>query len=464
MATPYPQRHPLMSGPFEPIRFECAYADLVVAGDWPAELEGALYRIGPNPQFAPRGPYNPLQGDGMVHAFRIANGCVDYRNRWVRTSRWRLEREAGRALFATSDPRGHDPSVAGAPDDGAANTNLVFHHGRLLALEEGHPPIEIDPESLETAGPFDFGGGLPGSMTAHPKIDPVSGEMIAFCNFPGGRFDGSLELYEASRSGEVVRRRLEGPFPALVHDFAITPRNLVFVVCPVTVSMERVRAGGPAIAWEPALGTRVAVVPRDGGEAHWYRAPPCMAWHLLNAFEDGGNIVVDLCQQAAPAFPFADGSVSPEADLRQYLARWTLDPVSEIVAIGRLSEIVCEYPRIDERKTGSAYRFGFFATCGGPGTGDLVHRGLGRYDHSTGRMEVWRGNPDEALSEPVFAPRRPDAAEGDGWLLATIFSERSNRSRLAIFDANRLEDGPLAMAHLDHRVPAGFHGIFVAAP
>ncbi|MCC7268034.1 MAG: carotenoid oxygenase family protein, partial [Caulobacteraceae bacterium] len=162
MAEPYPADHPLLRGAFEPIRFEGDYADLAIEGEWPAGLEGALYRIGPNPQFAPIAPYNPLQGEGMVHAFFMAGGRGAYRNRWVRTRRFELERAAGRALFATGDPRASDPSVAGVDDQGAANTHILLHAGRLLALEEGHPPIALDPTTLQTFGPWTFGGRLPG--------------------------------------------------------------------------------------------------------------------------------------------------------------------------------------------------------------------------------------------------------------------------------------------------------------
>lgn len=184
MAKPYLSDEPLLQGVFEPIRCECDCPDLVIEGAVPEDLSGALYRTGPNPQFAPRGKYNPLQGDGMIHAFTISSGRVSYRNRWVRTRRWSLEHDAGRALFATSDPRDNDPLVAGVEDEGAANTHILAHAGRLLALEEGHPPIEIEPDTLATIGPFDFAGRLAGAMTAHPKIDPVTGELVFFGNFP----------------------------------------------------------------------------------------------------------------------------------------------------------------------------------------------------------------------------------------------------------------------------------------
>ena len=192
----------------------------------------------------------------MIHAFHIADGRVAYRNRWVRTRQWTLERGAGRALFGTSgDPRDVDPEVAGVRTDGVANTHIVWHAGKLLALEEGHGPIEIDPVSLDTIGPWNFDQQLPGNMTAHPKIDPVTGEMLFFANFPSRAFTGEIAFYVADAHGRIVRHQsVQGPFPALVHDFAITRDFVIFVVCPVTLSIERARAGGAA--------DRVGAVPR----------------------------------------------------------------------------------------------------------------------------------------------------------------------------------------------------------
>ncbi|MDP3748274.1 MAG: carotenoid oxygenase family protein [Phenylobacterium sp.] len=464
MALPYPH-DPLLAGAFEPIRMECDYADLPIEGALPAELEGALYRIGPNPQFAPRGPYSPLQGDGMIHAFHIARGRVAYRNRWVRTRQWELERAAGRALFATADPRDHDPQVAGVASQGAANTHIIGHAGRLLALEEGHPPIEIDPLTLETLGPYDFAGRLPANMTAHPKVDPVTGEMVFFANFPTRDFDGALALHVADAAGTLTRSiKVAGPYPALVHDFAITRDHVVFVVCPLTLSLARLRAGAPPIAWEPELGVHVGVMPRSGtcADVRWFAAPPCMVWHVLNAHGEDGRIHVDLCQQDAPAFSGPDGRPAAEASLRQVLTRWTVDPGADApVSVRRLSEVVCEYPRIDERRVGLPYRYGYVAALGGPGTGDLLHRAIGRYDHATSEMALWRAPEHCAVSEPVFAAKPGASEEGVGYLLATVFDARRNASHLAVLDATNIEAGPIARAHLDHRVPAGFHGSFV---
>jgi carotenoid cleavage dioxygenase len=211
-----PNISPYLSRGFEPLRMECERDHLTIEGEIPKDLDGTFYRIGPSPQFAPRGIYNPLNGDGMVHAFEVRDGQVSYRNRWVRTQQWMIDHAAGRAMFGTSgNPADSDPGVASMRTDGVANTNLVWHGSRLLALEEGHAPIEMHPDSLETIGGWSFDGRLPRNMTAHPKIDPATGEMIFFANFPTGRLTGDIELYFADAAAALTRAQMiRGPFPA----------------------------------------------------------------------------------------------------------------------------------------------------------------------------------------------------------------------------------------------------------
>jgi carotenoid cleavage dioxygenase-like enzyme len=454
---------PFMSRGFAPIGMECDYGHLAIEGTIPRQLNGTFYRIGPNPQFPPRGTYNPLNGDGMVHAFCVSDGRVAYRNRWVRTEQWRIEHAAGRALFGTSGlPTDNDSSVAGTRTDGVANTNLIWHGGRLLALEEGHAPIELDPVSLHTIGRWSFRDKLRRNMTAHPKIDPQSGEMLFFANFPAGRISGDLELYIADPAGELVlAQSLSGPFAALIHDFAMTRDFIVVAFCPVTVSVRRAMAGLPLIAWEPERGTHVAIAARRGEDVRWFSGPASMAWHSMNAFNEDGRIVVDVCQQEVAMFPLADGSPTDPRRGTQRLTRWEFDWTKPgNFSVETLCDERCEYPRLDERRLGTSHRYGFVACLGGPGSGDLFHRGVGRFDYIARRMRIYAAGPRSAVAEPVFVPRDPEAGEGEGYLLTNIFDEDRNTSHLAIFDAEDLESGPIARAHLDHRVPVGFHGLW----
>lgn len=456
--------NPYLSDGYAPLRVEHCHERLDIEGTVPAALSGTFYRIGPSPQFEPRGTYNPLNGDGMVHAFAIRDGRVAYRNRWVRTQQWTLDHEAGRALFGTTgNPADSDASVAGQPTDGVANTNVVWHAGRLLALEEGHVPFALAPDTLDTLGHWNFAGALPRNMTAHPKIDPATGEMLLFANFQDIRKAREIAFHVADCSGTLVRSQIiEGPFAPLMHDFAISRDFAIFAFCPVTVAMKRMMAGKPLLAWEPELGTHVAILHRGSGEVRWFEGEACMAWHSMNAFNDGDRIVVDVCPQAAPMFPFADGTPPDPSRAAQHLTRWEFDWSRPGAFVStRLHEDACEYPRIDERRVGLVHRHGYLATDGGPGTGDIFQRGVGHYDFTSGAFRKWHAGARSAVAEPVFVAGGP--GEGEGFLMTNVFDEVSGRSYLAILDAENVEAGPVARAHLPHHVPVGFHGQWVAA-
>lgn len=453
---------------FAPIQFETDVERLLIEGDWPMDLRGTLYRIGPNPQHEPIQPYNPLLGDGMVHAFHLDGGAVSYRNRWVRTQQWQLEHEAGRALFASSgNPMHNDPAVGPMRTDGVANTNLCWHSGKLLALEEGHPPIELDPGTLETKGVWTFDGRLPNNMTAHPKVDPENGEMIFFANYPRKVFDGEIAWYVADRDGTLTgQHTLSAPFAGLVHDFAVTKEFVIFLICPATISVKRAMSGGPAVAWEPGEGTRICLVRRDDpDQVRWVSLPARFVWHVLNGWNDGGRVTIDLCEQEAPALPLVDGSMAADESVwQQRLGRWTIDwERPEEVSAQILSDVVCEYPRGDDRFAMKPTGHGFFACHGGPGTGDIFHRGIAHHDFNDKRMTTYFFRGTSAVSEPVFVPASEQTSEGHGYLLCVVYEEETDRSHLAVMDAQNIAAGPMAVAKLEHRVPMGFHGCWLDA-
>ncbi|HYC24074.1 MAG TPA: carotenoid oxygenase family protein [Candidatus Bathyarchaeia archaeon] len=233
-------RNPLLQGNFAPWRVEGDAEDLEVIGKIPDGLEGTYYRNGPNPAFEPIGRYHWFDGDGMIHALRLHAGRASYRNRYVRSAGLLEERNAGRALFAgiVSASRDEAPRFKST-----ANTNIVFHAGRLLALVESSLPTELVPGTLETVAPYDFDGRLGSPMTAHPKIDPESGEMLFFGY---SAFPPYLQLHVADAGGRLVRSEaIDVEWPSMMHDFAITREHVVFILCPVVFSFEnRCKARG----------------------------------------------------------------------------------------------------------------------------------------------------------------------------------------------------------------------------
>lgn len=470
MSQPFPP-NPYLSGNFAPILMECDAPDLPILGALPKELRGTLYRNGPNPQYAPRDErYHWFLGDGMIHAFRIEEGRVAYRNRWVRTTKFQRERAAGRALYGSwGNPATTDPSVAGTDSGGVANTNIVAHARRLLALEEAHLPVELDALSLETQGYCDFAGKLKGRFTAHPKIDPETGEMVFFGYSIDGPFTRAMLYGVVDRTGALTRLdRFDAPYSSMVHDFMVTRDYVIFPILPLTGSMERATQGKPGYAWEPAKGAYLGVMRRDGSVAdiRWFAGDPCYAFHPMNAWEEGSRIVLDIMQYpAAPLFPLPDGTPGDPAKADAYLCRWSLDLAgnSNRFESERIDDLRGEFPRIDDRFAMAPYRHGYYAAIARSSGHGAKYDSLAHLDHSSGRRTLYTLPEGDGFSEPVFVPRAANAAEGDGWLLATAYRGAEKRSDLLVFEAGALADGPIATAQLSHRVPFGFHGNWLDA-
>jgi carotenoid cleavage dioxygenase len=459
---PLPATDPADPGNLLPIDFEVDLPSLRVSGELPRELNGTFLRNGPNPRFSePKSHW--FLGDGMLHAFELNDGRARYSNRWVRTPKWKAESEAGRPLLYGGFGGGNaGVSVEPVPDSGTANTNIIRHGARLLALEEGHLPMEIDPASLLATGYCDFEGRLSGPFTAHPKVDPVTGELLFFGYNAAGPFSKTLSFGTIASDGRVTSRHtFEAPFASMVHDFMVTPNHVLFPILPLSGSLARARSGRPPYAWEPELGSWLGALRRDSPEAgiRWFRSEACYVFHVMNAWEEGSLLQADVMQyEAAPLFPRADGRPS-EGPTGARLARWTvdLDGSSDRFTRRYTEGPAGEFPRIDERFAGRANRFAWYAGSNRDapaGTGN----GLVQVDHSTGGRHVRRLPTGDTVSEPVFVPRSVDAAEGDGWLLAVVTRGAERRSDVEIHIAGDLALGPVATIHLPHRVPAGFHG------
>lgn len=450
-----------------PIPFEADAPFLKIIGELPRELNGTLYRNGPNPQFDAPGAHW-FVGDGMLHAFHLEEGRASYRNRWVRTPKWLAEHDAGRALFGGFGRKLPD-APANLADGGVANTNIVFHAGKLLALEEGHLPTEIEPGTLATRGYHNYQGRVAGAFTAHPKVDPITGELVFFGYNAAGPLTPALSYGSIDASGNVTRfERFETPYASMVHDFIVTEKHVLFPILPLTGSMERAMSGKPPYAWEPDKGSYVGVMKRNGAakDIVWFHAEACYVFHVMNAWEDGDRIVADVMQfEEAPLFPHPDGRPTDPEKSRARHCRWTFDLSGNTDRFQQtyLDDLTGEFPRIDDRRAGSKSRHGWY-TCANPRLpmfGALS--GIVHVDGTGKRLGQYLLPAGDTISEPVFVGRSKDAAEGDGWLLAVVWRARENRSDLAVFNATDIEAGPAALVQLGHRVPDGFHGNWVGA-
>jgi carotenoid cleavage dioxygenase-like enzyme len=451
----YDSDNPFLNGNYAPWREEGDAYDLEIEGELPRELNGALYRIGPNPHFKPAGRYHWFDGDGMVHAFLLRDGRAAYRNRYVRTDGLKAEMKQGRALYGGLLEMTKELPADQPPFKNAANTNIIGYANRLLALWEAGLPHELKPETLETVGLYDFGGKMTGPVTAHPKLDPATGDLLFFGYQP---FPPYVTWYRADRSGKLLESRaIDTGLAVMMHDFIATDNYAIFFVCPSVFHIENAAMGKPMLAWEPEHGTRIGAMNRHTGEVTWFHDDAFYVFHFLNAYEENGSIVVDGCRMAA-----LDMSGNSFGDNPPLPWRWNLNLKDGSLRQRQVDDVAGEFPRFDERLAGRKHRYGYFAG-GNPGSPkeEQGFKALLKRDYQTGKLEVQSPGKTFAPGEPVFVPRNSKAAEDDGWILAVWYDEQRDRSEMIVLDARNFAGKPVARVKLQHRVPWGFHGNWV---
>ena len=427
--------NPYLLGNYGPVPDEISTTDLEVTGTIPPELNGRYLRIGPNPYRMPAGAYHWFIGDGMVHGVELREGRANwYRNRWVRTDA--IATAMGETTVGGPKPPMYDSS----------NTNVLGFAGRVLALTESSMPYELSP-SLETLRRFDFGGPLPTGFTAHPKVDPVTGEMHAFAYWFAEPY---LTYHVIDPNGVLVRSEpITLPRSVMMHDFAITRSHVLFFDTPVVFDLGVLPF---PFRWAPEHATRIGVMPRTGGDAdvRWFEIERCTLFHPMNAYDDGDTIVVDVPRHASfmehdPEGPIGGSDVT--------LRRWTIDLAAGTVRDELVDDRAQEFPRVNETLLASKHRYGYAA--GFPNTEYFKH------DFDRGSVEVHAFGAGRAPGEFVFVPSAAATSEDDGWLMGFVYDAATDRSEYVILDAHDFTAAPVATVKLPRRVPFGFHGNWI---
>ena len=432
-----------LRGNWAPVLDEMTDEDLRVDGTIPPQLQGTYIRTGPNPATGKSDHW--FFGDGMVHGIRLANGKAEwYRNRFIETPN-------------VSDPL--DDPMAGMGDlsRGTGNTHVVAHGDQILCLEEGHWPWRID-NQLNTIGVQNYGGALTCSMTAHPKICPETGELIAFSYLnPGPNF---LRYIRVGADG--VLRQLEEihiPNMVMMHDFNVTRNYVIFMDLPVCFDLEALATGLP-FRFDRNAGARLGVMPRTGGNAdvRWFEIDPCYVFHPVNAHEDGDTIVIHVSRQRE-----AFGSSNDDYAEVGRLWRWTIDLTNGVVREQQIDDRPGDFGRIDDRMIGLDARYGYLMALAGEGNSEepVYGSALWKYDLRTGNC--WEHHLGDGVrgAEPVFAPAAANAGEDEGWVISLSHDTNSDESRLLIIDAQDFSAVPVATVHLPRRVPYGAHGSWI---
>ena len=436
-----------LRGNWAPLKEERTVTDLQVIGRIPPELDGRYVRNGANPVTGYAD--HPFLGDGMIHGIRLRNGNAEwYRNRYVRTP-----------FIAEPDRPAIDlDSALGDMTASKANTNIIGHAGRLLALEEGHFPYVLD-GGLETVGSTDFAGKLRGSFTAHPKTCPVTGELIGFGY---SLFEPYLTYLRVSAAGELVQAdNITVGGPTMMHDFNITRNYVIFMDLPAVFDLEMAMRGEMPIHWSDSYPSRLGVMPRNGTDAEvtWYDIDPCYVFHPMNAYEDGTRIVLDV---ARLDHIWRD---SPLDFPPPSLYRWSIDTATGKVREEQVDDLPAEFPRVADAVVGLKHRYGYMMANATESAFEEPLSAAGailKYDRQTGTRTQIDTGMGRLPGETVFVPAEGGTAEDDGYLMTYVYDASTDTSDFVIFDASTMSAEPIATVHLP-RVPFGFHGNWVPA-
>jgi all-trans-8'-apo-beta-carotenal 15,15'-oxygenase len=450
-----------------------------IEGAVPQGLEGTLFRNGPGLLEIGGQPIrHPFDGDGMITRFSFhPQGRVHFRNRFVRTKGFIEEQAAGRMLyrgvFGTQPSGGWLRNAFDLRLKNIANTNIIYWGGKLLALWEAAEPHRLDPVSLDTLGLDDLDGLLASSkaFSAHPRIDPHSelegGEpcLVNFSLKTG--LSSTLTLLELGPQGQRLRCHSHSiPGFAFIHDFAITPNYALFLqnkvrFNPLPYLLGR-RGAGECVQFQPQEPAQIVVIPRKPpyGPVQLLPVKAGFVFHHANAYEQEGQIILDsVCYNSLP-------QIQPEGDYRTVdfasldpgqLWRFTIDLAQQRVERHLLLSRCCEFPVLHPQYLGRSARYYYLGAAHDP-TGNAPLQAIVKLDLATGQEDTYSCAPRGFTGEPIFVPQPSATAEDEGWLLVLSYDAAQHRSRLLIFDAQRLSQGPLATLNLKHHVPYGLHG------
>ena len=432
-----------LRGNWAPVQDELTETELIVEGAIPPQLEGVYIRTGPNPKSGTSPHW--FMGDGMVHGVRLFQGnAAWYRNRFVQTPN-------------ITDGASSQTVDVGDLSRGSANTHVVAHAGRILCLEEGHWPWEID-SNLNTVGYENFSGNLKTSMTAHPKICPETGELLSFSYFS---FEQPFLTYHRINSdGQLIQSEgIEIPNMVMMHDFNVTRNYVIFMDLPLVLNLSLLETGVP-FGFDPSAGARLGVMPRNGTnvDVRWFEIDPCYVFHPVNAYDVDEKIVIHVSRQ-----PEAFGSSSDDYAEVGRLWRWTIDLSLGTVTEEQIDDRPGDFGRVADKVVGLDAQYGYLMAMAGEGNSEepVYGSSLWKYDLHTGAC--WEHHLGDAVrgGEPVFASDPNSDGEDEGWVITIVHNEEKNSSKLIIIDAQDFGADPVAVVHLPRRVPYGAHGSWI---
>lgn len=448
--TNYTQNNQFLSEQYAPCKLEFFDETLSIHGEIPFNLSGTLYRNGPNPRFSPKGRHHLFDGHGMIHKFYFQNKQVTYSNRWVHTERYKIENRFQQDVFGgLLDFQGRPISFTTVDRAyNAANTNLIWHAGKLLAFWEFGTPYEINPQDLSTTGTWWLSSQYRGAFTPHPKKDYVTGDLIAISS-NGCSTLPACTLSTISKDGIVLNQiTIPTPYRSMIHDFVLTDNYIVFPLLPAELDFSGDSA--QIVSWRPQLGAFIGILSRHSksDKVLWFEIETCYIYHFVNAYEKDNTIIIDaIVHEHVPLFVYdTDGQLiqAQHADL----IRFQLDINQKTVEKTILNnQIYFHFPHIDYRYSGKVYSQ-FYASA----DNEIKQHILIDYNLQTNQYSSYHHGSDWYIGEPILA---------DDYILILAINKKEENSALLIFSAQDIPLGPIALIEIPQHISSGFHGCWV---
>nr|XP_043622817.1 9-cis-epoxycarotenoid dioxygenase NCED2, chloroplastic [Erigeron canadensis] len=470
-----------IAGNFAPVPEQSVKHNLTVIGSVPECIQGVYVRNGANPLFEPVAGHHLFDGDGMVHAVSINGNSVSYSCRLTETQRLVQERELGRPVFpkAIGELHGHSGvarlglfyarSLFGLVDHsqgmGVANAGLVYFNNRLLAMSEDDLPyqIRITPSSdVETVGRYDFSEQLTSTMIAHPKLDPVSGEMFALSYDVVKK--PYLKYFKFSKDGKKSQD-VEIPLdiPTMMHDFAITENFVVVPDQQVVFKLQEMIKGGSPVIYDKNKMSRFGILSKNAKTSDdmiWVDSPETFCFHLWNAWEEPETnevVVIGSCMTPADSI-FNECDENLKSVLSEIRINLKTRESTKRSIIQESEQVNLEAGMVNRDKLGRKTRFAYLAIA----EPWPKVSGFAKVDLVTGEIKKFFYGDERYGGEPFFLPSDPNSErEDDGYVLAFVHDEKTWKSELQVINAMTLEME--ASVKLPSRVPYGFHGTFITS-
>ncbi|GKA76682.1 9-cis-epoxycarotenoid dioxygenase [Tanacetum coccineum] len=469
-----------IAGNFSPVPEQPVRHSLSVDGKIPEHFDGVYLRNGANPLFEPTSGHHLFDGDGMIYAVKFDNGSASYACRHTETHRLVQERAIGKPVFpkAIGELHGHSGiaklllfyarGLCGLVDHnngiGVANAGLVYFNNRLLAMSEDDLPyhVRVTPSGdLKTAGRYNFDGQLESTMIAHPKLDPVSGELFALS------YDvikkPYLKYFRFSPDGKKsVDVEIDLEKPTMVHDFAITENYVVVPDHQVVFKMSEMVTGGSPVIYDKEKVSRFGVLDKyaeNGSGIKWVEVPDCFCFHLWNAWEEPESdevVVIGSCMTPADSI-FNECNEELKSVLSEIRLNLKTGKSTRRAIVSPENDVNLEAGMVNKNLLGRKSKYAYLAIA----EPWPKVSGFAKVDLSTGDIKKFIYGDEKYGGEPLYLPRDNATDEDDGHILAFVHDEKAWKSELQIVNAKTMELEATVM--LPSRVPYGFHGTFIPA-